>query len=219
MAKVSVETHDQQVIKRIGFAERWLDRAKRQYQDGDVPRGLLTLVLASAEMTHAIRLAHPAISTRRRWVVPVAVAAAATAIVLLALAGRPLWMPAPASSAPAPIVVTLSNRVGTLLELVEAPPDPSAAPVPQHASPQVTRRSHAGVKRSARDTERLAVFATIPVEPVSVRVVQKQVPSPAPAAGPVIPPAGTIVDYSLSDEELIDLVLAAERILRTPLRP
>ncbi|MBI2246791.1 MAG: hypothetical protein HYU65_02465 [Armatimonadetes bacterium] len=219
MAEVSLQTHDQQVIKRIGFAERWLDRAKRQYQDGDVPRGLLTLVLASAEMTHAIRLAHPAISTRRRWVVPVAAAAAATAIVLLALAGRPLWMPAPASSAPAPIVVTLSNRVGTLLELVEAPPDPSAAPVPQHASPQVTRRSVAGVKRSARDTERLAVFATIPVEPVSVRVVQKQVPSPAPAAGPVIPPAGTIVDYSLSDEELIDLVLAAERILRTPLRP
>ncbi|MBI2201468.1 MAG: hypothetical protein HYU43_05950 [Armatimonadetes bacterium] len=181
MAEVSLQTHDQQVIKRIGFAERWLDRAKRQYQDGDVPRGLLTLVLASAEMTHAIRLAHPAISTRRRWVVPVAAAAAATAIVLLALAGRPLWMPAPASSAPAPIVVTLSNRVGTLLELVEAPPDPSAAPVPQHASPQVTRRSVAGVKRSARDTERLAVFATIPVEPVSVRVVQKQVPSPAPA--------------------------------------
>lgn len=219
MAEVSLQTHDQQVIKRIGFAERWLDRAKRQYQDGDVPRGLLTLVLASAEMTHAIRLAHPAISTRRQWTVPVAVAAAATAIVLLALAGWPLWRPAPASSAPAPIVVTLSNRVGTLLELVEAPPDPSAAPVPQHASPQVTRRSHAGMKRSARDTERLAVFATIPVEPVSVRVVQKQVPSPAPAAGPVIPPAGTIVDYSLSDEELIDLVLAAERILRTPLRP
>lgn len=220
MAEASLGTHDQQVIKRIGFAERWLDRAKRQYQDGDVPRGLLTLVLASAEMTHAIRLAHPAISTRRRWAVPVAVAAAATAIVILAFAGWPLGMPAPASSAPAPIVVTLSNRIGTLLELVEAPPDPAAlAPVPQHAFPQVTRRPAAGVERFARGTERLAVSASAPVEPVSVRAVQKQAPSPAPAAGPVIPPAGTIADYSLSDEELIDLVLAAERTLRTPLRP
>jgi len=76
----------QQVIERIGFAEEWLDRAKRHCEGGDVPRGLLTLFLANAEMTHALRMAHETRPSRRRWLISGFAVAAAFSLAMVALA-------------------------------------------------------------------------------------------------------------------------------------
>ncbi len=218
MAEASRDRSGQQVITSIGFAQRWLDRAKRQCQDGDVSRGLLTLVLASAEMSHALRMAEPAGALRRRWIVPAIALGTAAALSFAAFASWQGGPPAPASSATAPAIITFSSRVGTLLEPMQlSPAQMKILPVGQPVTPLATRRP-------ARATPPMRVDApadaarSVPDVPAPVAVTPP-VPVPRPAAALSSLPAGTVAESGLTDSELIDLVLAAERILRIPSRP
>ncbi len=268
MAEASRDRRGQQVITSIGFAQRWLDRAKRQCLDGDVSRGLLTLVLASAEMGHALRMPAPTGALRRRRVVPAIALGTAAALAFAALAAWQGGPPAPAPSAPAPAIVTFSlsslqarstgltacpqetpagasiggsfavrppcaagplrgqnrwaatysSRVGTLLEPMQVlPVQMTISPVGQTVTAQATRRP-------ARATPPMRVDApadaarSVPDVPTPVAGAPP-VPVSRPAAALSSLPAGTVGESGLTDGELIDLVLAAERILRTPSRP
>lgn len=222
MEATSVETTGRQVLTRIGLTERWLDRARRQCQDGDVSRGLLTLVLADAEMRHALQEAGaPGLRTSRRRPAA-ALAAVASAVAVISAAGLVfggrLWVdPAPAVITGAPPVVTLAPRVGALLALVQA-----AAPV-QFAAPAVTSTVRRPLATRPAPQSRAHVITPAPEDAgdaVTVRAVRVPVPQ---AALPVSPPALRAVaaaDPTLSDSELIDLVITAERTLRSaPPRP
>lgn len=218
MAEASWDKSGKQVIARIDFAERWLNRAKRQCEDGDVSRGLLTLVLASAEMSHALRMAEPTGALRRRRVVPAIALGTAAALSFAAFASWQGAPPAPASSATAPAIITFSSRVGALLEPVQVPPvQMQILPVEQPVTPLATRRP-------ARATPPIRVDApadaarSVPDVPAPAAVTLP-VPVPRPAAALSSLHAGTVAEAGLTDSELIDLVLAAERILRIPSRP
>lgn len=220
MNEASLKTNGQQVVTRIGFAERWLDRARRQCQDGDVDRGLLTLVLATAEMTHAIRLAHPTAKRRARWIVPALAATTVASLAFVLLAGQ-RQVPAPASSAEAPVIVTLNDRVGTLLELVRAEPGPV---VTQAVAQPAIRQPSAGGSRRVRTSLPLTVQGVGSVtvthsRPAPTVTVAKPVSTPPIVAAPSVPPAQTVAESGLSDGDLIALVLAADRRLRTQSLP
>ncbi len=51
-----MKTAEYQILTRIGFAERWLQRAREECLGGNVARGLLTLVLADGEMRRLLQL-------------------------------------------------------------------------------------------------------------------------------------------------------------------
>src|SRR5947199_10793451 len=98
-------TGDTQVLTRIGFAQRWLDRAKRQCTDGNLTRTALTLVLAGAEVHHAIEATGAPAGEGTRSPTPFAfllVRAGVDSAVLLAYR-RPVPSMA-ASSSPPPLV-------------------------------------------------------------------------------------------------------------------
>src|SRR3989442_14004356 len=111
-----VPANGEQVVARIGFAQRWLDRAKRQCTDGNLPRSVLTLVLADAEVHHALEAAGGPARAQTRRVTPAALMLLGAVLVsAFLLASR--W---PAVSrgvpSPAPTLVRLSSSSGTLLE-------------------------------------------------------------------------------------------------------
>lgn len=218
MAEASRDRRGQQVITSIGFAQRWLDRAKRQCLDGDVSRGLLTLVLASAEMGHALRMPAPTGALRRRRVVPAIALGTAAALAFAALAAWQGGPPAPAPSATAPAIVTFSSRVGALLEPMQVlPVQMTISPVGQTVAAQATRRPARATPPMRVDAPAYAA-RSVPDVPTPVAGAPP-VPVSRPAAALSSLPAGTVGESGLTDGELIDLVLAAERILRTPSRP
>ena len=47
------------MVRHIGFAERWLERAKREVAEGYLARSLLTLLLTEAEVHHAREASFP----------------------------------------------------------------------------------------------------------------------------------------------------------------
>lgn len=204
-----------QLVDRIGFAERWLDRAKRQCRDGDVPRGLLTLFLANAEMTHTLRTAKPVFAQRRQdFAVSAFAIAAAMAlawVVLASSAGAPGKF-----TAEGPTIVTLGGRVGSLLEFVEAAPQHSIAPVVVSA-PGKTHLKSVRRQRSL-PRARLAPGTSVITVPKSAIAVRPAAPHPPTPLATSSSPAEAAVETG-PDVELISLVLTAERTLRTQARP
>jgi len=189
-------TGDTQVLTRIGFAQRWLDRAKRQCTEGNLTRTALTLVLAGAEVHHAIEAtgAPAGVGTRRLTPFAFVLVSAVVASALLLASRWPVI--SGAASSPPPRLVRLSSSSGALLEAVG-----TAGSASRPASPSAA----AGGPRSGR-------------------VVDAQVASPSATllgTGHELPlgrTSGTapiVVGSShISMSELIDLVLTAERALR-----
>lgn len=211
-----VETEGQQFLARIGFAERWLQRAKRQCQDGDVTRGALTLVLASAEMSHALKtVGSNAVVSRRWWVAPLAAAMAVAAAAAVVVSRLPV-APAPVLSAHAPVVVTLPAHFGTWLELVGVPAPLPAASVVVHAPaiPQTVRGT--AVRPTATQPRvQAAPAATPPIPSQAVVTTTVALPTPTPVAVSPVPATQLGAEPALSEGDLIDLVIAAERTLRS----
>lgn len=215
-----VTTSGEQVVTRIGFAERWLDRAKRQCAEGNLTRGALTLVLADAEVHHALQVAG-AMGTRRagRTVIPPLMLALVVASAGVLLLSR-LWMaPVTVSADPAPPIVTLTSRVGTLLDLVQTVPQPASrivltAPAVKSATMPVRT-----VTRDVRHSSGASTVLPSLASPSTTAVVQLA-PSPVPLQTVSVSPAATPAAREISTGDLIDLVLAAERTLRSdPAQP
>ncbi len=203
-----VDTTGHQVMTRIGFAEGWLVRAKRQCVEGDVTRGLLTLVLAEAEMHYAREAGGaPAQSDpRRRMTSTVFAVSALTAAVVVAVSWFPSAPPV-ASMASTPPVVRFTAPIGTLLDLVQVPPAAKAASVAA-----VVPTLHPGPPRPSRQAE---------PRPSSTAVPTGGSPAPIAAVQPVIVQVVHVPSRPLiSEVELIDLAITAERTLRsTPTTP
>src|SRR3989442_15243490 len=87
LRRISMTSSDEQMLSRIGFAERWLARARGQWPAGHHARGLLTLVLADAELRHAMETAGGA--RRRTRAHP---PTAATGFLLAAVVASPLLL-------------------------------------------------------------------------------------------------------------------------------
>lgn len=214
---MSVDTGHAQVIARIGFAERWLHRAKAQCADGDVAGGLMTLSLADAEMRVALETGgwsrHRPSAPRpamRRWVPWVTLAAATMASVWTL---RPAAVPADAAVVDGPAVVRFSSNVGAVLSLMSVTPAPRA-PV-QVARPEVRPRTlrtapQAPPRASAAPLRPAAAVAAPTVTPAitpAAHPLTITAPVPAPALSPAAP-------FVLSEVDLIDMVLAANQALR-----
>lgn len=197
------------LTERISFAENWLARARQQVEEGHRERGMLTLVLAAAEVHLAREAGRPTARLRpgggalSGWIAAGMAVLSAAALVLLVVPRT--TNPTDVLSGQAPPVVFLSGGTGAMLDLVSVPP-----PV---AEKTVTR--------------------TIVVRvPVAVAVKEGAVRPAAPApewpaarntpAGPPPPPPAPVVTVGstapppalLSEADVIELVLAAERSLR-----
>lgn len=192
-------TADEQVLARIGFAERWLDRARRQWAQGNVARGGLTLVLAAAEVHHALAAAGvPGTRSAARRPRTVAVLLAGVLVTAVLIVAR--W-PAPSSvvSTPGPAVVRLASSSGSLLDtripFPETPAFPAmAAPVPAPITLRaVTEASDGRGTAALRQREVAPVLRT------------------AGAPDRVVVNTGST---HIVVSELIDLVLTADRVLR-----
>lgn len=114
---------DEQMLSRIGFAERWLARARGQWTAGRHARSLLTLVLADAELRHAMDTAGARRrTTPRRTTAAVSFLLAAVVASALLLIGR--WSISPPVVATTPPLPVVSPSV-----LSTAPLTTSAIPV------------------------------------------------------------------------------------------
>lgn len=217
---MTAEHADHQVVARIGFAQRWLERARGQVAAGNLTRGILTLALADAEVRHALEQAGARPSRPRILRSTLGGAAGAIAALIALFAVWPAGEPNSDAAAVdhAPPIVSLSPRVGTLLDLLS--PAPQASPivaVPRTHSPAAVR-------------EVSAPLPSLYPPAIQSMPVSKQAPVQAPAQAspaqptPVVPPAPTIVAVQpalpqLSAGDLLDLVLAAERALRDSTTP
>ncbi|MGH2404898.1 MAG: hypothetical protein ACRDGN_10595 [bacterium] len=205
------------LTERITFAEDWLARARRQVDDGEQARGILTLLLAEAEVHRARELGtgRPGARTARGgWAFgPVAAVVSAAVIVGAVALWRP-FEPAGRSAAaagevsPHPIV-TLAAGTGTLLNLVRAPEE-----IRRTVTVLVPVRVTVSVPASLVTAEpaNRHVAATAPVRPAAV--AQPAQRGPEAAAVVAVPPVAPETSALLSEAELIDLVLATERSLR-----
>lgn len=227
-----------EVIRRIGFAEGWLRRAKGDYRRGQVVRGELTLSLAEAEIRHAWELSR---ALPREGLSPqglrslLAMAVLTGALILItaflgaglvpALPGISSGGLAPASPAGRP-VITLPHSVGDLLRAVDLPePSPEdTRDVPAKA--MQTRGSGSVVPAGTSRSKGVSQHADAPkgtaAAPARANLQGSGAPAPshsmtrefagrrsAASSGPSL--AGTPV---MAMEDLIDLVLTAERTLR-----
>lgn len=203
------EGMSQQIVRHIGFAERWLARARQECVQGNVPRSLLTLLLAEAEVHRARLLPREGVATApaatpRAPLLTAAVALVAAGALLLAQ-GR---VAEPASEpSPAPLILTLGHQVGRVLALVPLGDD---AGTDQAAAPSGVRVAPA-VPAPVRLPRPPVVVTQRPARPAR---------NPVGTASPSVrPPArdGGSTEASrpvLTEGDLIDLVLAAERSLR-----
>jgi len=216
--------HDQaQLSERITNAEDWLARARRQLEQGETARGTLTLLLAEAEVHHAREIGMDAAPVRA----PLPRVHAAIGMVTVVALVAAIWVsgiqPATApqsTDASSTRIVTLSDGHGSLLELVQASAVADAKIDENQGFPVKVRV----VRVPVRSIMTLPVLSTAPVlaisrppvrpEPETAAVIAvAPVPSPpadAPAATTAQPGSPPLV----SDANLIDLVLAAERSLR-----
>lgn len=218
---MTAEHAGEQVVTRIGFAERWLERAKGQVVAGNLTRGLLTLVLADAEVHHALEVAgseHVRRPAVRPVLAPVALAMTAlVAVAAMALATDRRSEPVATESAPP--IVALSGPAGALLDLVSSvSPAPSVTaaartPAPPAAGRRVRARTLAQERSAAPAMQQpIARPASVLVSAPTELGAGQPASSPAPAAAvPTVP--STVPQLTAGD--LIDLVLAAERALRS----
>jgi hypothetical protein len=184
---------DEQMLSRIGFAERWLARAKRQWVEGHRARSVLTLVLANAEVRHAMETAGVSGRARVRRPAAAAVLLLATMVAaVLVLIGRWPVSRELVATTPPPLVVRPPSTSGALVDVMRRPPLPvTTAP----SVPAVTR---------------------VAVPPVPA----PRMPEPLEVSRPVLPtlishrPAVSGSPSSASMPNLLDLVLTAERVLR-----
>jgi hypothetical protein len=223
-----VNSAEHQILTRISFAERWLQRAREECLDGDVGRGLLTLVMADAEVRRLLQLAVPPAPRARASMRPAVVVAAGVLIAgLAALQLGVLALRAPVESAGLAPGLTLRAGTGALLEplQVQQPAKVIAPQVPVRASaPPVTpaRVRVPGAKPAAP-----VRAPSPPVAPARLPSIQPSQPSPvpAPAAAPAAPaspapspePAASQAepaDSTVSLADLLDLVIVADRTLR-----
>jgi len=213
--------------ERITNAEDWLARARRQLERGETARGALTLLLAEAEVHRARELgvenepdleAPPRAHTARAHVAIGMLTVVALVAAIWASGVQPAVSPQPSADTMPSTIVMLSGGNGSLLELVQTPAA-AEAKTDESRTPVRVRVVHVPVRqivtvpsaftvapvlaasRPAVKPEPAPVAITAPVPPVA------PVDTPAPAA---VQPAAPVV----SDANLIDLVLAAERSLR-----
>jgi hypothetical protein len=212
MEAMTVDGLSEQVAARIGFAERWLDRARTQCTDGNVAGGLLTLALADAEVRYALETGGwPAGRARRRsgglrWLVA---AAAVAAVVVWVI--QPRSTPVSAGPTAGPPVVRLPG-VGSILAMT-VPMMPSAA-VPAVRSAAVRVTSVRPAPRIARGTAG-PVPARAAIVPVTTSTAVKSTAAPATATSPAsVHPSTSTPAVPISDVDLIEMVLAADRTLR-----
>lgn len=201
----------EQVAARIGFAEQWLARARGEVTDGRLARGVLTMVLAQAEVHHAMEIAGAPVSSRRRHALPVIAIGALAAVVLVTAVRFALPAPPPSVEAGPPIV-RLAAPVGELLNLAIMPP-PAPAPVVVEPSTPKAGRS-VPIRASIRASAPQAVTSAAPPVPaVSAPppAASQSAPPPTAVPAPAALPEGEIV----SAGDLIDLVLIAGAALRT----
>jgi hypothetical protein len=185
-------TSDEQMLSRIGFAERWLARARGQWTAGHHARSLLTLVLADAELRHAMDTA----GARRRttgYRPTVATGFLLAAIVASALLLIGRWSVAPHAVAitPLPPVVRPSFLSGAPMGAVMHP------------------------ARSATST--VSIHPVVPGTAARTAPSQMAAPSPAQSqasSASASGPAASLRLPSRSRPSLLDLVLTAERVLR-----
>ncbi len=183
---------DEQMLSRIGFAERWLARARGQWTAGHHARSLLTLVLADAELRHALDAEGPRRRrTERRRTMATGFLLAAVVASALLLMGRWFITPHAVATTPPPPVAR--------------PPILSSAPTGAMMPPA----------RSA--TSAVSVHAVVPG--AIDRAASSYVAAPPPAQSQVLSaspngPAASLRLPSRSRPSLLDLVLTAERVLR-----
>jgi len=201
---MSAKVKESQVVTRIGFAERWLHRAKRHYGDGDATRGLLSVVLADAEMRYALESGglNLKASPRRLWI-PALLLAGTLAVLAAVTTDWLLPPPAASGAAAAPPIFRLTSPVGMWLNLVQTASTVNSTPASQVRRDAVRRSAvHAATVRPMPSP---AVHA-VPL--VSSNVAPIASPS-QPALVVAVPPAAV-----LSTAELIDLAISADRALR-----
>ncbi len=219
---MTVTAPGDQVAARIAFAERWLVRARAQCQDGNVAGGLLTLSLADAEVRYALEAGGwPSRVLRRRaaygrvsWIA--VAAAAAAALVLWTLGTVPL--PAPVSAGPTdgPPIVRLPSHVGTLLATMAVP---TASAVHAQSAPAAS-----GSLAASSPVRTMPARRAAPQRPAAAAPMQSIAPAvpavaiPAPTVAPVAPaptrPSTVTPLPVISEVDLIEMVLAADRTLR-----
>jgi hypothetical protein len=215
------------LTKRIISAEDWLDRARREIEDGDLDRGALTLILAEAEvhLAREVSMAAPASPAHRKARFGLAgaalgIVAAVLGVVIMAAVGQRFGAPMAARDEAPLAVVRLPDGTGEILRMVVAP-EPA---VERTVEKRVIMRVPVPVVAANRE----ALPASPAVVPVSAapQVVlvphpAAPAPAPAPAVAPVAPAAATAPVVApapalLNEADVIDLVLAAERSLRRP---
>lgn len=186
------------LVRQIGFAERWLARAREEVAEGQDARGVLSLLLAEAEVHHARERTLPVQESVATRPLPLVSILGGTLLAGLLLSGLALRIPSPpvarwevpAALSPAPPIIRFKQSVGSTLALIPVVVAPIEQRAPASIRPLETAGRAVGEKRPV---VRPAVNR-VPVAPAAA----------APAAAPVL----------VSDSELIDLVLAAERSLR-----
>ena len=225
------------LTERIAFAEEWLDQAKRQLADGNVANGSLHMILAEAELQRAREVNAgsvspdplPAPSTFWSVLSTRGVARASAGVLAVAgFAAALLWhMPVVREAAPADTswpVVVLSEQTGDMLRLVGTPSAPEPLIVERTVERTIVKPMIVRVP-AASQVRLAAAAAAPPIAPVAAgpraaRAPGPVVVAPQPAHAPATqsttaseaPPAAPVI----SDADVIDLVLAAERSLRQP---
>jgi len=185
---------EEHLARHIGFAERWLARAKQEVTDGQLARSVLTLLLAEAEVHHARERTLPAREAALPRPSMAMTILGATALLVLLLAGRSLFSPRGEmvtgfTSAPAVVKFKQPGSTLALVPAVLTPEQTVAAPAPRVPAPPPR-------------TDRVWRNAARPSRPAA---------KPRPVSPVLIAPAAPVL---LSDGDLIDLVIAAERSLR-----
>ena len=185
---------EEHLARHIGFAERWLARAKQEVTDGQLARSVLTLLLAEAEVHHARERTLPAREAALPRPSIAMTILGTTALMVLLLAGRSLFSPRGEmvtgfTSAPAVVKFKQPGSTLALVPAVLTPEQTVAAPAPRAPAP-LPRADR--VWRSAARPSRPAA-------------------KPRPVSPAVTAPAAPVL---VSDGDLIDLVIAAERSLR-----
>ncbi len=181
---------DDQMLSRIGFAERWLTRARGQWTAGHHARSLLTLVLADAELRHAMDTAGARRRTKARHLT------ATTGFLLAAVVASALLLIGRWSITPHAVAITPPPLLVVIPSVLSGPP-------------------MAAVMRPAPLATSAPVQALVPVP--GARTASSQMAAPLPAQPRSASPSGPAASLhfpSRSRPSLLDLVLTAERVLR-----
>lgn len=182
---------DEQMLSRIGFAERWLARARGQWTAGHHARSLLTLVLADAELRHAMDTAGARRRTAARHpAVAAGLVLAAIVASALLLIGRWSITPGAVATTPPRPAVRPSFLSGAPMDTVMRPAPSATSAVPVHTVVSGTAARTASSQVAPPQAQSQALSASASGPAASLRLPSRLRPS------------------------LLDLVLTAERVLR-----